>query len=628
MSSPKPPQAPPFLSYTLESLSAATDRHIAATSQVWDQVAKIPPSEATFETAIKPIIAEENARLNESRILQFLSSSSTSKDLREASKQAAIKFSQDAIERHSRDDVFAVVDAVSMRPDVKDLPSESQVYLRKLKREFLANGLGIRNNSQARSRLKEANLRLVALVKQYSANLNGESKGMWLSKDELDGLTPAVLERFKTRVEDSKLWVTFKTPDRNAVNRSVHSAAVRRTYAEAWEDRLAEENGPILDEMLRLRRETAQLLGYQNFAESKNEDRMMSAKEAADFLTSISGPLCQVGQRHIEKLAQLKEAHLKEQPPAALDDDSSSTRDIFRWDLQYYTNMKKLKESNIDSEKVAEYYPFQRILPKLFDIFSLLLGIRLIILDPVTEGIETWHENVMVMSAWEEKQDGEIGEFIGYMYIDPYPREGKYGHVGQYGLQPGFIQEDGSRHYPVSCLMLNYAPPTASRPSLLAFRDVVQMFHEIGHSMHWLACRSQYARFHQNTARDFVEVPSKMLEHFFYDRNIIRAVSCHYKTGEQIPESLIDNLISSRYDNAVMGKLSDLAFADFDMAVHTNWEPNEAEPNPSVLYNKIRREKSLLRGPEDLGLGYGTIKSATRIRFLNGYAASYFSYLL
>ncbi|KAI0123273.1 hypothetical protein BJ170DRAFT_599240 [Xylariales sp. AK1849] len=549
MESPKQPQPPPFLSYTPESLSAAANHLIAASS-----------------------------------------------------KHAGIRLSHDAIQRHSRDDVFPVVDAVSRTPEIKELPLESRVYLRKFKREFLTNSLGLRDDPESRARLKEANLRLVALLRQYTGNLSGESGGLWLASDELDGHTPAVLERFKIMGEDGKLWVTFKTPDRIAVESRVHSVSVRQKYGFAWEDRIADAHGPLLDEVLRLRRETAQILKFRNFAESRNEDRMMPTKDATDFLSSVSGPLLDVGQRDLDKLSKLKEAHLKQLSPVYKDGRSSSTQDIFRWDLRYYRSMMMDQDLKMDLEKVYEYYPFQLILPKLFDIFSLFLGIRIVILDPAAEGIVTWHEIVMVMSVGDEQPEETGRRFMGYLYIDPYPREGKYGHVGQTGLQVDFLRPDGTRHYPVSCLMLNYAPPTASRP----------------------ICT------HGSTSkrRDFVEVPSKMLEHLFYDCNIIRAVSCHYNTGAQIPEALIDDLIATRYDNASMNKLSDLVFADFDMAVHTSWEPNEVEQNPSLLFEKIRREKTFLHGPVDLGMGYGAVQSATRLRFVNGYAASYYSYLL
>lgn len=121
-----------------------------------------------------------------------------------------------------------------------------------------------------------------------------------------------------------------------------------------------------------------------------------------------------------------------------------------------------------------------------------------------------------------------------------------------------------------------------------------------------------------------------MLEHFFYDKNIIRAVSCHYENPEgdnKLPEDAIDKLVSTRYENAASTKLGDLVFAKFDLAVHTAWD-NPATRDLSVLLNKLRHDFSLLSGPEDLGLGYNTLNGQTHVRFIHGYGASYYSYLL
>lgn len=121
-----------------------------------------------------------------------------------------------------------------------------------------------------------------------------------------------------------------------------------------------------------------------------------------------------------------------------------------------------------------------------------------------------------------------------------------------------------------------------------------------------------------------------MLEHFFYDKNVIRAVSCHYENPEEdkkLPEDAIDKLISTRYENAALTKLGDLVFARFDLTVHTAWD-DPATRNMSVLLNKLRHDFSLLNGPEDLGLGYETLHGHTHVRFIHGYGASYYSYLL
>ncbi|KAK2609593.1 hypothetical protein N8I77_003089 [Diaporthe amygdali] len=621
----EPPQPPPFIDHTPESLIKTADRVITTLSRVSDQVALILVSEATFENVIQPLIDEENQRLTESRTIYFLSSASTSKEVRVAAKDVFISVSQAIIQQFTREDVFRVVSAVSQRHETQALPPESQLYLKKLMHEFMMNGLGL-EDSEARERLKKDNLRLVEVLKEYITNLNADVSGIWLSLDELEGLPLKAMERIKEEEDNGKLWVNFKTPNRVAMLNSAKNAAVRRRYYEAWDNRLKDSNGQLLMEMLQLRHDTAKTLGYDNFAKSRDAERMLSEAEASSFVSNISGQLLELGRKELEQLALLKESELVNLKTEFKDD--SSTGAIFRWDFSYYKRMAKDLGSETDSEKTSEYFSFQLVLPKLFQVFSLIFGLRFVISSPKDQSIQTWHPDVMAIAVWDDVDEG--GEFLGYLFIDPYPREGKYGHVGQYGMQPGFTRPDGTRHYPTSCLMLNYSPPTATRPSLLNYKEVVSCFHEMGHSIHYLTSRSIHARFHQNTPRDFLEIPSRMLEHFFYDKNIIRAVSCHYENPEEnnkLPEDAIERLVSTRYENIALTELGNLVHAKFDMTVHTTWD-DAATRDLSVLMNKLRHNFSLLSGPEDLGLGYETLHGQTHIRFIHGYGASYYSYLL
>lgn len=504
---------------------ATADRLIATLAKVWDHVALIPKSEATFENVIQPLIDEENQRLTESRILYFLSSASTSKDVRIAAKNASTAVTQATIQQLTREDVFRVVSAVSRRPESQTLPSETQLYLRKLIHEFKMNGLGL-EDLEVRERLKLDNLRLVEVLKEYIMNLNADVSGIWLCFDELEGLPPNAIERIKENEEDGMYWVSFKTPNRVAMLNHAKNAAVRRRYYTVWDNRLQETNGPLLAEMLQLRHNTAKALGYENFAESRNAERMLSAAEASSFLSGVSGQLLEVGRQELDQLSSLKESELVKLQEELKGE--SSTKEIFRWDFSYYKRLAKDGTSKLDGHKISEYFSFQLVLPRLFQIFSLLFGLRFVILLDTDQPVETWHPDVMPIAVWDEADKG--GGFLGYLFIDPYPREGKYGHVGQYGLQPvcititlhftrgpgtlayiaqGFTRPDGTRHFPTSCLMLNYTPPTATRPSLLNFNEVVSCFHEMGHSIHYLTSRSTHARFHQNTPRDFVEIPSR-----------------------------------------------------------------------------------------------------------------------
>lgn len=424
MSTMKPPQAPPFFSYTPDTIKEAAGQLIAASARVWDHVATIPPQDATFANSIQPIIDDENARSAQGRILYFLAGSSPHEDVRVASKQADIALKQDVIERCTRTDVFAVVDAVSQRADAKELPDEAQVYLRKLREEFVRNGLAL-GDGKDRTRLKEINLRLADLQSQYVGNINADVSGIWLAEEELDGIAPAILERFK-QDDQGRYFVNFKRPNWNAVLSDAHNANTRKRYYIAWDNRLKENNGPLLHEILRLRHESAILSGFRNFAESKDQVRMLSTERVSEFLDSVKQPLTQLGQQELNRLVELKKAHLETVP--AEQKDGSSIAAIFRWDSLYYKRLATAKEMNLDMAKVAEYFAFQLILPKLHEVFSLLFGLKFIILSPKADAVDTWHEDVQVFAVWDSEDAG--GEFVGYLYIDPYPRDGKYGHVG------------------------------------------------------------------------------------------------------------------------------------------------------------------------------------------------------
>lgn len=424
-----PPQPPPSFSYTPASLLEAADRLNANSAKIWDRVATIPPHQATFSAAIQPLIDDENARSAQGRILYFLSTTSPDKDIRAASKQADIALKHDVIGRFARADVFAVVKAVAERPDIADLPAESRVYLRKMSAEFVGNGLAIEDPDH-RARLKEVNLRLTELQTQFSSNLNGDVSGIWLTAQELDGLAPVILERFK-RDEEGRYFVNFKRPNLNAVLGSVHSAGVRRKYYVAWDNRLGDSNGPLMYESLRLRREAALLLGFPNFAELKDQERMLSAERVAAFLDSIQKPLQSVAEVEIKALSELKAAHLE--TLSAEQKDDSSTDAIFRWDSEYYKRLAKFQKAEVDVDKVSEYFSFQLILPKLLDVFSLLFGLRFAELSTKEAAVDVWHEDVKVWTVWDDEEGG--GNFLGYLYVDPYPRDGKYGHVGTYAVQ-------------------------------------------------------------------------------------------------------------------------------------------------------------------------------------------------
>jgi metallopeptidase MepB len=214
-----------------------------------------------------------------------------------------------------------------------------------------------------------------------------------------------------------------------------------------------------------------------------------------------------------------------------------------------------------------------------------------------------WHEDVLIYSVWDDEASGS--NFNGYLYLDLHPRDNKYGHNANFNLEPGYVTEDGKKHYPVTALVCNFSKPTPKKPSLLKHHEVVTLFHELGHGIHDLAGRTRYSYFHgTSTVLDFVEAPSQMLENWCWTPSVLKSLSKHWETQEQIPDELIEKLVSTKRLNSAIGALGQLTIGLFDMTVHTP-ESHEAvkKLNAGRVWNELRHEISGTKGPEDLGEG-------------------------
>lgn len=266
------------------------------------------------------------------------------------------------------------------------------------------------------------------------------------------------------------------------------------------------------------------------------------------------------------------------------------------------------KEYSINELPIAEYFSLDTTVAKLLNIFERLLGFVFIKLDhdelaklsPTGKaGDVKWHVDNIVYSVWNDESEGD--GFVGYLYMDLHPRQGKYSHAANTNLEPGFTLRDGTRHYPATALICNFSEPTRHKPSLLKHHEVATLFHELGHGIHNLASRTLYTRFHGTaTARDFVEVPSQMLENWCWIPSVLKSLSQHWRTKEQIPDSLAERLVSTRDVNSAMYNLGQVHFAMFDMICHSPKSDDEVMAiDPSVLFNNLRSSITLVQGLED-----------------------------
>lgn len=618
-----PPQLPPRFTATPQSLVEDTKRLIDRSRGVQDGIVKaLTPDKATFANTLLPVAHDENEMALETHIIGFYQAVSTDKALRDASSEAEKLLDDFGIESSMREDVFKLVDAVFKKGEKLD--PESQRLLEKDHKSYIRNGLGVPAGPR-RDRFKEIKKRLSEISIQFQKNLNEENGGLWFTREELEGVPEDTLSTLKEGEGENagKLWLTFKYPDLFPTLMYAKNADVRRQVFVKNENK-CNENVPLFREAIVLRDEAARILGYKNHAEFRIEDKMAKTpKTVEDFLGDLRSRLTAGGKKEIEKLLELKRQDLKER---GIQDGSDSH--YFLWDHRYYDRLMLEKNYALDQQKIAEYFPLSTTIQGMLKIFEELLGLAFVEIvgkdrDALVESGKgsdiVWHEDVQVFSVWDDKEQGE--GFVGYLYLDLFPREGKYGHAANFNLQPGFIQRDGKRRYPATALVCNFSKPTAKKPSLLKHDEVVTLFHELGHGIHDLVSKTIYSRFHgTNTVRDFVEAPSQMLENWCWTPAQLRSLSNHYsylspeyeqaykessgkseKPSKEIPQEFIDSLINTKHVNDALFNLRQLHFGTFDMTVHTPANHDDIEKlDITTTYNKLRKEISQLDGPEVL----------------------------
>ncbi|PGH35895.1 metallopeptidase MepB [[Emmonsia] crescens] len=646
-----PPQAPPVFTATPSSLIADTKRIIESSRKVQDAVAaNIKADEATFAKVVLPMAQDENIMALESHILGFYQAVSTDSKLRDASTEAEKLMDDFSIESAMREDLFNLVAAALKRGEKLD--PESQNLLEKEHKNYIRNGLGIPAGPQ-RDRFKEIKKRLSQLSIEFQKNLNEENGGLWFTREELDGVPEDVLSGLKKGEgeNEGKLRLTFKYPDLFPTLKYATNSETRKQVMIANENK-CNQNVPLFKEAVILRDEAARLLGYPNHATFRIEDKMAKTpKTVNDFLGDLRSRLKAGGQRELEALKALKKTDLASRTPSQSFDGR-----YYLWDNRFYDRMMLEKQFSIDHQLIAEYFPLQTTIRGMLKIFEELFGLVFVeITGDEREKLSTtgkgsdivWHEEVQVFSVWDD--EGEGSGFVGYLYLDLFPREGKYGHAANFNLQPGFIKKDGSRRYPATALVCNFSKPTAKKPSLLKHDEVVTLFHELGHGIHDLVSKTTYSRFHgTNTVRDFVEAPSQMLENWCWTPSQIKSLSTHYsslsdeyyqawkeaagdkpKPDAKIPDELITNLISTKHVNDALFNLRQLHFGIFDMTVHEPADHATIENmDISATYNSLRKEISQLDGPEDLGKGFDWGHGeATFGHLIGGYDAGYYGYL-
>lgn len=483
---------------------------------------------------------------------------------------------------------------------------------------------GVGLSGDKRDRFNAIQLELAELSTKFSNNVLDATKAFSLTlttKEEIDGLPPsltslaassarAVGEENAT-AEDGPWQITLDFPSFGPFMQYSTRRDLREKLYKAYISRASSgelDNAPLLERILQLRQEKAQLLGFSNFAELSLASKMAPNVEAVEAL------LEELRRASFDAAVQ----DLEELKSFAAAKGAEESRDLKHWDISFWSERQREEKFAFSAEELRPYFPLPQVLNGLFSLVNRLFGVTI---TPADGQAPVWHEDVRYFQIADE-----TGEAIAYFYLDPYsrPAEKRGGAWMDDCIGRAKITENGTTttRKPVAYLVCNQTPPVDGKPSLMTFREVETLFHEFGHGLQHMLTKVDYqgAAGINNVEWDAVELPSQFMENWCYHRETLLGMAKHYETGEPLPEHYYQKLLAARNYMSGSAMLRQLHFSCIDLELHYRYQPGGDESVTDVR-NRIAKNTTVLPPlPEDAFLcAFGHI-------FAGGYAAGYYSY--
>jgi thimet oligopeptidase len=537
--------------------------------------------------AVEAAIADMNDALVAQRILAH---AAEDKAVRDASAGCNQELAAFEVERSANPALYALAQAAQAQASTPADEQLAKIYVEAGRRT--GAGLEPARRAEVTRRFDQLNRLQIA----YMQALGEDRTTIEISRDEAASLPSFFVGTLEESPRGYIVPVDFAT--REPFLAAQTSGEARKRYYLAFYNRGGQANVERLERALSVRDRLARLLGFESWASYRLDTKMAKTPERAlALLEEVGARLLPRAHAEIQILAQMKSELGDDTPFAA-------------WDYPYYEARLVQRRYGVDASTIRAYFPLDRVLPAVLDLYGALLGVTF---QPVSPA-NAWAPGVLELGV----TDRASGRSIGWFFLDLHPRPGKGLHFAHYAVRPGRVLPDGSYRQPIAAIIGNGPAAEPGKPALLGHNDVIILFHELGHLMHEMLSTAPHATLHGTRVRgDFVEAPSQMFESWMWEPSVLKKVSSHVATGAPLPDELIDRMIARRHvaDGAFWTR--QVFFGVYDMLLHSSGP----EVDTTRLWVELTSKLTALPPVP------GTIPQASFAGFMGGYDAGYYGYL-
>ena len=594
----------PFIDIKEEHYLPAFQELVKTSEKEIDEITN--NSEApTFENTIEAMAFSGEQLDRVSSIFFNLNSAETNDEIQKIAQEVSPLLTEFSSKISQNEKLFERIKSVYDQKDTLSLNEEQQMLLTETYKGFVRSGALL--NEEDKKKLEKINMDLSIKSLQFGQNALASTNAYFkhiTDKEELKGIPEAIVEQYEEDAKEKGLegyLITLQYPSYLPALTYAENRELRKELALANGKKSFDggefDNQNLIKEIVKLRQEKAELLGYTNYANFVLEERMAKSPEKVfEFLNELLEKATPYAQKEIEELKSLAKA--------------DGIDDIQSYDHAFYAEKLRKQKFDIDDEELKPYFQLEKVQEAVFGLAGKLFGLEFKEINDV----QKYHEDV---KTYEITENGNVKALL---YADYHPRKGKRAGAWMTSYKNQYKQnrENSRPHISVVC---NFTKPTKDTPSLLTFQEVTTLFHEFGHALHGVLADTQYPNLSGTSVKwDFVELPSQFLENFCYEPEFLKTFAKHYQTGEILPDEKIEKLSQSKSFMEGYQTMRQVGLGLLDMAFHSSVSEHEVTDVKEFENHFTKATQIYPSNPET-----ATAPSFSHI-FQGGYSAGYYSY--